>query len=211
MMKLPDTIFETLIVGPLAVNCYVLGSKKDNTAIVIDAGGNTEEIISLLKKHKLSLKFLLNTHVHFDHVGGVKILQDMTGAEFLLHKEEIPLLNYLDEQASAFGLPTIPIPTTYKSVTDDEVIPFGNQPLRVIHTPGHSPGSVCFFLDKTVFSGDTLFAGSIGRTDLYGGSYKDILNSIKTRLFTLEDNVAVCPGHGAFTTIGEEKRYNPFF
>lgn len=210
-MKLPDIIFETLAVGPLAVNCFIIGSKQDNKAVVIDAGGDHEEILKLLKKHDLTLQFLINTHAHFDHVGGVRLLQDLTGAKFLLHQEDIPLLNHLNEQTAVFGLPSIAIPKIDKSLVDNEKIFIGEKTLRVIHTPGHSPGSVCFFIDNAVFVGDTLFTGSIGRTDLYGGSYTKLINSIKTRLFTMEDHVIVYPGHGTFTTIGDEKQHNPFF
>jgi glyoxylase-like metal-dependent hydrolase (beta-lactamase superfamily II) len=210
-MEFPEYIFEKITVGPLDVNCYVLGSKKDNTAIVIDAGGDPEKIFDILKKYNLSLRFLLNTHVHFDHVGGVKCLQDKTGAQFLLHQKDTPLLDCLNDQTTAFGLPSIPIPKVDKSITDNEEIRLGDKALQVIHTPGHSPGSVCFFFENAVFVGDTLFAGSIGRTDLYGGSYKELITSIKTRLFTLDDSVTVFPGHGECTTIGDEKRYNPFF
>ncbi len=183
-MKLPDIIFETLTVGPLAINCFIIGSKKNNQAIVIDAGGNHEEILKLLKKHNLTLQFLINTHAHFDHMGGVRPLQDLTGAKFLLHHEDIPLLNHLNEQTAAFGLSSIAIPMIDKPLVDNEEIFVGEKTLRVIHTPGHSPGSICFLIDNAVFAGDTLFAGSIGRTDLYGGSYTRLINSIKTRLFT---------------------------
>lgn len=210
-MKLPDIIFETLTVGSLAVNCYIIGSKKDNKAIVIDAGGDHEEILNTLKKHNLTLQFIINTHAHFDHVGGVRPLQDLTGAKFLLHQEDIVLLKYLNNQTEAFGLPSIPIPKVDIPLVDNEEVLIGDEVIRVIHTPGHSPGSVCFLINHAVFAGDTLFAGSIGRTDLYGGSYDKIINSIKTRLFTLDDHVIVYPGHGTFTTIGEEKQYNPFF
>ncbi len=210
-MKPDNIIFETLAVGPLAVNCYIIGSKEDNSAVVIDAGGNPKEIYNILKKHNLTLKFIINTHAHFDHVSGVKPLQDLTNARFMLHQGDIPLLDSLNEQASFFGLPDIPAPTVGKPLADNEEILIGGEVIRVIHTPGHSPGSVCFLFDNTVFVGDTLFAGSIGRTDLYGGSYTKIINSIKTRLFTLDNDVIVYPGHGEFTTIGEEKRHNPFF
>ncbi|MCE7911758.1 MAG: MBL fold metallo-hydrolase [Candidatus Brocadia sp.] len=204
-------IFETLAVGPLAVNCFIIGSKKDNKAVVIDAGGDHKEILKLLKKHNLTLQAIINTHAHFDHVGGVKPLQDLTGARFLLHQEDIPLLNHLNEQTAAFGLPPIAIPKIDRPLVDMEEIIVGDETIRVIHTPGHSPGSICFFVDNAIFVGDTLFAGSIGRTDLYGGSYTKLINSIKTRLFTFEDHVIVYPGHGTFTTIGDEKLHNPFF
>ncbi|MCF6149579.1 MAG: MBL fold metallo-hydrolase [Candidatus Kuenenia sp.] len=204
-------IFETLEVGPLAVNCYIIGSKADNTAVVIDAGGSAEEIVKILKKRNLTLKYIINTHAHFDHVGGVSELQDLTGAPFLLHKEDVPLLDFLDEQSRFFGLPPIPKPKISKYLIDNEEIHFGNEIIRIIHTPGHSPGCVCFLLNGVVFVGDTLFAGSIGRTDLYGGSHDTLIHSVKTRLFTLEDKVLVYPGHGPVTTIGEEKKHNPFF
>ena len=131
-------------------------------------------------------------------------LQDLTGAKFLLHREEIPLLNYLNDQTDAFGLSAIPVPRVDRELADDEEIFIGNEAIRIIHTPGHSPGSICFLINDAVFVGDTLFAGSIGRTDLYGGSYTKLIGSIKIRLFTLEDHVIVYPGHGTFTTIGEE-------
>lgn len=210
-MKLPDIIFETLTVGPLAVNCFIVGSKKDKTAIVIDAGGNPHEILDILKKHHLTLQCIINTHAHFDHVGAVKPLQDATGAKFFLHQEEAPLLNCLNDQTDAFGLSAISVPMIDRALVGDDEICIGDEVIRVIHTPGHSPGSVCFRINDTVFSGDTLFAGSIGRTDLYGGSYAKIIDSIKTRLFVMEDHVIVYPGHGALTTIGREKQHNPFF
>ncbi|WKZ21715.1 MAG: MBL fold metallo-hydrolase [Candidatus Brocadiaceae baterium WH-1] len=209
--ELHNMIFETLTVGPLAVNCYIIGSKKDNTAVVIDAGGHPEEIMNILKKHNLVLQFLLNTHAHFDHVGGVRYLQDQTKAKFLLHQCDIPLLNHLNDQTNAFGMPSVPVPKVEKVLLDNEELSVGNEILRVIHTPGHSPGSVCFLMGDALFSGDTLFAGSIGRTDFQGGSYAKIIDSIKTRLFTLGDHVIVYPGHGERTTIGEERQHNPFF
>src|SRR4030066_2145102 len=137
-MKLPEIIFEMLTVGPLAVNCYIVGSRKDNTAIVIDAGGNPGEILDLLKKHNLDLKFIINTHAHFDHVGGVKPLQDLTGAKFLLHQEDIPLHNYLNDQTDAFGLSSIPVPRVDRELADDEEIFVGDETIRIVHTPGHS-------------------------------------------------------------------------
>ena len=210
-MKSQDIILETLLVGPLDVNCYIVGSKKERTAVAIDAGGNEEDILQCLKKHNLTLQYLLNTHAHFDHVGGVKHLQDKTGAKFLIHQEEKALISSLSSQTRSFGMPSFPTPTIDRFLTDNEEIAIGSEKLKVIHTPGHSPGCVCFLIDDIVFTGDTLFAGSIGRTDLYGGSYEGLITSIKKRLFPLGDQVVVYPGHGPSTTIGEEKRHNPFF
>ncbi|MFO0795025.1 MAG: MBL fold metallo-hydrolase [Candidatus Brocadiaceae bacterium] len=206
-----NVIFETLTVGPLEVNCYVLGSEKDKTAIIIDAGGDSDDILKILRKHTLTLKYLINTHAHFDHVGGIKQLQDMTGAQFLLHEDEIPLLRSLNEQTNAFGLPKISMPQVDRPLKDGDKIVLGNETVVVIHTPGHSPGSICLLMENIVFTGDTLFAGSIGRTDLYGGSYDNIIHSIKTRLFALDERVMAYPGHGPCTTIGHEKQHNPFF
>lgn len=210
-MKMNNVIFETLTVGPLEVNCYVLGSEKDKTAIIIDAGGDSDDILKILRKHTLTLKYLINTHAHFDHVGGIKQLQDMTGAQFLLHEDEIPLLRSLNEQTNAFGLPKISMPQVDRPLKDGDKIVLGNETVVVIHTPGHSPGSICLLMENIVFTGDTLFAGSIGRTDLYGGSYDNIIHSIKTRLFALDERVMAYPGHGPCTTIGHEKQHNPFF
>ena len=210
-MKSQDIILETLLVGPLDVNCYIIGSKKERTAMVIDAGGNEEDILQCLKKHNLTLQYLLNTHAHFDHVGSVKHLQDKTGAKFLIHQEEMALLSSLTNQTKTFGMPSFPTPNVDKFLTDNEEIAIGAEKLRVIHTPGHSPGCVCFLINDIVFTGDTLFAGSIGRTDLYGGSYEGLITSIKKRLFILGDQVVVYPGHGPSTTIGEERQHNPFF
>ncbi len=210
-MKMNDIIFETLTVGPLEVNCYVLGSEKEKTAIIIDAGGNPDEILNILKKHHLTLLYMINTHAHFDHVGGISAMQISTGAKFLIHQDEIPLLRSLNEQTDAFGLPKISMPQVDRPLKDGDKIVLGNETVVVIHTPGHSPGSICLLMENIVFTGDTLFAGSIGRTDLYGGSYDNIIRSIKTRLFTLGDHVMVYPGHGPCTTIGHEKQHNPFF
>lgn len=210
-MKSDNLIFDVLTVGPLEVNCYIIGSKKDKTAVVFDAGGNTEDILNKLKKYHLTLKFIINTHAHFDHVGGVRALQDATGAKFMIHKDEVPLLNYLNEQSDAFGLPRIPMPKVDITFSDNEELQIDSEVISIIHTPGHSPGSSCFLIDNAVFVGDTLFAGSIGRTDIYGGSHKKIIDSIRTRLFTLDDCIKVYPGHGSFTTIGHEKKHNPFF
>jgi len=210
-MNSQNIIFETLEVGPLAVNCYIIGSKEDNTAVVIDAGGNADEIFEKLKKPSLTLKYIINTHAHFDHVAGVHALQELTGAQFLLHGDDIPLLNNLDEQADFFGLSHVSQPKVHKNLIDNDEIILGSDVMRVIHTPGHSPGSICILFNNFLFVGDTLFAGSVGRTDLYGGSYEQLINSIKNRIFSLEDRVIVYPGHGPFTTIGKEKQHNPFF
>ncbi|MBC8548262.1 MAG: MBL fold metallo-hydrolase [Candidatus Brocadiales bacterium] len=203
-------IIKNIVVGPLEVNCYIIGCEDTKEAAIIDPGDNADEIISTIEKEGLKPKFIINTHAHFDHIGGVKAIQDYFKIDFILHKEDLFLVESASEQATAFGLKPISKPEVNKYVNNGENITLGNKSITVIHTPGHSPGCVCYYLDNNVFVGDTLFAGSIGRTDLPGGSYETLINSIKERLFPLGDSTIVYPGHGPSTTIENEKEHNPF-
>lgn len=203
-------IIKKVVVGPLEVNCYIIGCEDSKEAAIIDPGDNADEIIRTIEKEGLKPKCIINTHAHFDHVGGVKAIQDHFKIDFFLHKEDLFLVDNASEQATAFGLKPIPKPEVNKYVNNGEKISLGNKSITVIHTPGHSPGCVCYYLDNNVFVGDTLFAGSIGRTDLPGGSYETLINSIKENLFPLGDNTIVYPGHGPSTTIENEKEHNPF-
>ena len=203
-------IIKNIVVGPLEVNCYILGCEDTKEAAIIDPGDNADEIISNIEKEGLKPKFIINTHAHFDHIGGVKSIQDHFKIDFCLHKEDSFLVENASEQATAFGLKPIAKPVVNKNVTNGEKVNLGNKSITVIHTPGHSPGGVCYYSDNNVFVGDTLFAGSIGRTDLPGGSYDTLINSIKENLFPLGDSTIVYPGHGPSTTIGNEKEHNPF-
>ena len=203
-------IIKNVVVGPLEVNCYILGCEDSKEAAVIDPGDNAGEIIRIIDKEGLKPKFIINTHAHFDHIGGVKAIQDHFKIDFFLHKEDLFLVDNASEQATAFGLKPISKPVVNKYVNDGDEITLGNLTIAVIHTPGHSPGCVCYYLDSSVFVGDTLFAGSIGRTDLPGGSYETLINSVKERLFPLGDSTIVYPGHGPSTTIEDEKVHNPF-
>ncbi len=203
-------IINNIVVGPLEVNCYILGCEDTKEAAIIDPGDNADEIIKAIEKADLKPVYIINTHAHFDHIGGVRAVQDHFNIDFLLHEEDLFLINNASTQARAFGLDPIPKPNVNKFVNNGDKISLGNKVIDVIHTPGHSPGCVCYLIDNNVFVGDTLFAGSIGRTDLPGGSYETLINSIKEKLLPLGDSTVVYPGHGPSTTIENEKEHNPF-
>jgi len=198
------------VVGPLEVNCYILGCDDTREAAIIDPGGDADKIIKAIEKGKFIPKLIINTHAHFDHVGGVKAIQDHFKIDFLLHKDDLFLIENLDEQATSFGLGSIPRPEVNKFVNNEDKVSFGQKVVKVIHTPGHTPGGVCYYVDNSVFVGDTMFAGSVGRTDFPGSSHETLIKSIKERLFPLGDSVTVYSGHGPSTTIGNEKSHNPF-
>ncbi len=203
-------IINNIVVGPLEVNCYILGCEDTKEAAIIDPGDNADEIIKAVEKAGIKPVYIINTHAHFDHIGGVKTVQDHFKIDFLLHEEDLFLVDNASAQARAFGLDPIPKPDVNKFVNNGDKISLGNKVIDVIHTPGHSPGCVCYLIDNNVFVGDTLFAGSIGRSDLPGGSHETLINSIKEKLFPLGDSTIVYPGHGPSTTIEEEKKHNPF-
>ena len=203
-------IIKNIVVGPLEVNCYILGCEETKEAAIIDPGDNADEIIKIIEREGLKPKYIINTHAHFDHIGGVKEIQDYFKIDFILHKEDLFLIENASEQAAAFGLKPISKPEVNRYINNDEKMSLGNNSITVIHTPGHSPGCVCYYLDNNLFVGDTLFAGSIGRTDLPGGSYETLISSVKEKLFPLGDSTVVYPGHGPSTTIQSEKEHNPF-
>ncbi len=206
-------IIEHIPVGLLACNCVVLGDEKTKRAIVIDPGDEIDKIEALLAKHNLTVSAILATHAHIDHVGGLALLRGRTGAPALIHEADIELYNALAIQAQWLGVPAPPVGTIDRRLIDGGSIDFGSLKVDVLHTPGHTPGSVSLVLPQdrpVVFSGDTLFAGSIGRTDLWGGSLDDIMRSIRDTLMALPDEALVVPGHGPETSIGAERRSNPF-
>jgi hydroxyacylglutathione hydrolase len=206
-------IVEHIPVGLLACNCVVLGDEKTGKAIVIDPGDDVDKIEALLSKHGLTVTAILATHAHIDHVGGLALLKERTGAPALIHEADVPLYEALAAQAQWLGVPAPPVGEIDKNLVDGGSVDFGHLRVDVRHTPGHTPGSVSLVLpqDKpVVFSGDTLFAGSIGRTDLWGGNFDDIMRSIRGTLMALPDEALVVPGHGPETTIGAERRTNPF-
>ena len=206
-------IIETFAVGPIQCNCTILGDEETREAIVIDPGDDPGEIFARLEKHKLTLTQLVCTHTHIDHVGGIHELQERLGTPAAIHKADLFLYEKLDVQAQWCGMP-VPKPAAIdKFVSDGDAVSCHGVEMGVIHTPGHTPGSTTFHLkgDRNIlFTGDTLFMQSIGRTDLWGGSYQEIIRSIENKLMTFDDDTLVIPGHGQATTIGNEKRYNPF-
>ncbi len=203
-------IFNTLPTGPLEVNCYIVGCEKTNKAAVIDPGGNVDQILERIKQHNLEVELIIDTHGHFDHVGGNGELLAATGAELIIHRADRPLLERAAEHAAAYGLQAEPSPPPTRELLGGETLQLGELTLQVIHTPGHSPGGVCILVEGHLLVGDTLFAGSIGRTDLPGGNHQLLISNIVEKLLPLPEDTKVCPGHGPMTTIGAEKRYNPF-
>ncbi|GJQ59101.1 MAG: MBL fold metallo-hydrolase [Candidatus Scalindua sp. AMX11] len=203
-------IIKKVVVGPLEVNCFIIACEESKKAAIIDPGGDADDIINTIENEGLKPEFIINTHAHFDHVGAVKTLQEHFKIDFLLHKDDLFLIDTLDKQVMMFGLDQVEKPEVNKFVSGGDTVTLGQLTIKIIHTPGHTPGGVCYFVDETLFVGDTLFAGSIGRTDFPGSSYDQLIHSIKENLFPLGDNVTVYAGHGPSTTIGNEKAHNPF-
>lgn len=203
-------IIKKLEVGPIMANCFILGCESTKEAVVIDPGDDADRILMALSKSELKVKYLINTHGHFDHVGANKRMKDVTGAQIAIHPDDEPMLGELSRSASMFGLAAENSPPADILLKDGDKIVFGNITLEVIHTPGHSKGGVCLFTKGHLFAGDTLFAGSIGRTDLPGGDYDTLISSIRKKLLVLDEDIRVYTGHGPETTIGNEKRMNPF-
>jgi glyoxylase-like metal-dependent hydrolase (beta-lactamase superfamily II) len=206
-------ILETFPVGMLQCNCTIIGDEISREAVVIDPGDEPDVILEKLAAHDLRLKQIVCTHAHIDHVGAIFDLQQKAETSASIHKSDLFLFEKLDVQAQWLGMPAPKRGTIDRFLNDGSTAGCAGVELGVIHTPGHTPGSTCFVLPgsrNTLFAGDTLFLNGIGRTDLWGGSYPDIISSIQRRLLTLEDDTLVIAGHGASTTIGGERRNNPF-
>lgn len=203
-------IINELAVGPLMANCFIVGCDKTREAIVIDPGGDPDRILAALNQAELNLKYIVNTHGHFDHVDGNQALKAATGAPLLIHRLDAPVLSSMASNAAVFGLSANESPEPDTFLEEGDTVEFGEISLKVLHTPGHSPGGISLYADSVVFVGDTLFLGSIGRTDFPGGDFQTLANSIHQKLFPLGDDVTVYTGHGPATTIGREKRTNPF-
>ena len=206
-------VHEILPVGPLQCNCSVIGDDVSHEAIVIDPGDDIEDVLAVVRKHKLQVKQIVITHAHIDHVGGAMKLRAATGAPILLNQNDYELLKMLDVQAAWIGMAPPDKVEIDQSVGQADTVKVGSLVADVIHTPGHTEGSVCLYfpVENKLIAGDTLFAGSIGRTDLPGGSMKKILRSLHDKVLALPDETIVVPGHGPLTTIGEERENNPFF
>ena len=205
-------ILETFPVGPLRCNCTILGDEVTHEAVVVDPGDNIPEILSRLEKHGLTLRQIVVTHAHIDHVGGAALLRKSTGAPVVMNQQDLELLGMMEMQAGWLGVPTPQVAPPDASAEDGLTIGLATLPAQVLHTPGHTPGSICLLFPDhhLLLAGDTLFAGSIGRTDLPGGDGRQILRSLREHLLVLPDTTRVLPGHGPETTIGEERQSNPF-
>jgi hydroxyacylglutathione hydrolase len=205
-------ILETFPVGPLQCNCTLLGDEETREAIVIDPGDEIGRIHRRLTTLGLSLKQILITHAHIDHVGGALRLKALTGAPIYLNENDLPLLQMMAAQAAWLGVDSPETAPPDEPLNDGQRVGLANYPAQIIHTPGHTQGSICLYFAplKMILAGDTLFAGSIGRTDLPGGNPEQIIDSIHSRLLTLPDDTKVVPGHGPTTTIGAERKTNPF-
>jgi hydroxyacylglutathione hydrolase len=205
-------IHEILPVGPLQCNCSIVGDETSHEAMVIDPGDEIEDILARVQKHKLQVKHIVITHAHIDHVGGAMKLRAATGAPILLNQNDYALLKMLDVQAAWLGMKSPGKVDIDDSLGQADVVKAGSLVANVMHTPGHTEGSICLYFpaEKKLIAGDTLFAGSIGRTDLPGGSFEKIMGSLHGQVLALPDETLVIPGHGPETTIGEERESNPF-
>jgi hydroxyacylglutathione hydrolase len=222
-------IHEILPVGLLQCNCSIVGDPETHEAVVIDPGDEVKRILGILTKHGLKVRAIVSTHAHIDHVGGLAKLHHATGAPVLMHRDDLDLYQHLPEQASWLGVRTPETTDVDSFLREGDTVRWGNYEARVLHTPGHTRGSLCLYLPveaeshdgridvsqdahlaPQLFAGDTLFAGSIGRTDLWGGSFPEIMRSLQTKILELPDETFVLPGHGPETTVGEERQSNPF-
>jgi glyoxylase-like metal-dependent hydrolase (beta-lactamase superfamily II) len=203
-------MIETLTVGGFAMNCYLVYDDNTRAAVFIDPGAEADRLIAKVEELELSLKFIINTHGHIDHVAEISQVMNHFNIPFYIHAGDQQLLASARNQGALFGISVSEIPKVTRYVEEGDRLNFADYECLVIHTPGHSPGSISIKIGANIFVGDCLFQDSIGRTDLPGGNMDQLLNSIKSKLFSLDDTVKVYPGHGPPTSIGREKMYNPF-
>lgn len=205
-------IHEILPVGPLQCNCSIIGDEASREAMVIDPGDDIADVLAIIQKHNLTVKQIVITHAHIDHVGGAMKVRAATGAPILLNHNDYTLLKMLDLQADWVGMQSPGKVEIDHSLNEQDTVEAGSLLANVMHTPGHTEGSICLYFptEKKLIAGDTLFAGSIGRTDLPGGSFENIMRSLRDKLLSLPDETAVVPGHGPLTSIGAERETNPF-
>ena len=199
-------IIKQFIAGQLENNMYLVADEASKKAVLIDASSNIPELTKFAKDY--DVEYILLTHGHFDHIMGLTSLKQALGAQAVICKDDLVISDNINEFTSLFGLPDTVPPVYDKYIKDGDIINVGNLKIKVIHTPGHTEGGVCYLIEDNLFSGDTLFKQSLGRTDLFGGNFNKLVDSIKNKLFKLDSNIKVFPGHGDMTTIGFEKKYN---
>ena len=202
-------IIKKLVVGPLENNCYIIADENTKEAFVVDPGDEPDRILDLIKENGFKLMYIICTHAHFDHVAVVSDIKNETGAKIILNKNDLELYKNMEKQGMIWGYELDPLPEPDLFVSDGDKLETGNLRFEVLHTPGHSPGGICLYGEGIVITGDTLFSGSVGRTDLFGGDIQKLKISFK-RLISLPDGTKVLPGHGDETTVGKEKADNFF-
>lgn len=198
------------MVTSFATNCYVLGCSESKEGIIIDPGGEANRILDVVQKHGLRIRYIINTHAHVDHIGANGLLKEATGATLAIHPADAESLKNPMQSLLALTGKLKPSPPPDMLVNEGDIIKAGSLEVEVIHTPGHTPGGISLKVGPNLFTGDSLFAGSIGRTDFPGGSYKTLIESIACKLLRYPDATIIYPGHGPSSTIGEERKYNPF-
>lgn len=210
--KRTHMIFETIVVGQLGVNCFILGCEETREGIIVDPGADAERVLAAVQQLGLKIRYVINTHGHFDHMGGNRSVVVKTGAKLLIHESDVYFLSRAADSAASYGLKAENSHKPDHLLQDGMVLNFGKHQLKVLHTPGHTPGGCCLYLEGEgkILTGDTLFAESVGRTDFPGSSHADLIDGVRTKLLVLPDETQAFPGHGPSTTIGHEKRHNPY-
>jgi len=203
-------VLEHLMVGPLQSNCYIVGDEESGEAVIIDPGGDGDMILNAVNRKPWKVTAILNTHAHFDHIAGNAAVKKGTGAPLMAPKGDSPYMSEAHVAGRMYGLEVDASPEPDKLLDDGALIDLGDEKIQMVSTPGHTPGGATFVTSIGIFPGDSIFAGSIGRTDLPGGDYDTLINSIVTRIMVLDDDTPVYPGHGPATTVGREREHNPF-
>lgn len=202
-------IIQKIIVGPLESNCYIIADEQTKEAIIVDPGDEPDIIIDFIKEKTLQVKYVVCTHAHFDHIGAVSEMKQETGAPIVIHRDEQEVYRSTRKQAALWGFDLEELPKPDMLVSEGDILEIGSLKFMIIHTPGHSPGGICLSGEDILITGDTVFAGSVGRTDLHGGDIIQLKKSFK-RLMSLPEKIKILPGHGPETTIGKEKKENFF-